>query len=185
MAKLNPKEIRKTTIGGQALIEGILMRGPKKSAIVVRKPEGDLAVKIDKTGSLSRNKLAKLPIIRGAVNFVKSMAYGFSALNYSAEFFPEEEDENLDRPKGKVESWLDEKLQNPKAEKAAMTLAMVVGVALPIVLFILTPTLIAGIFGNSLPSLARKLVGGAIRISIFLLFLLSVAKQTDLRRPFM
>jgi len=184
MSKLNPKEIRKTTIGGQALIEGILMRGPHKSAIVVRKPEGDLETKVDETGSVSPGIWGKIPIVRGVIGFVKSMAYGFKALNYSADFFPEEEGDP-NRKKGRFETWMDEKLNNPKAEKAAMTIAMVIGVLLPIVLFMLTPTLIAGLFGDGLSSIVRNLVEGGIRIVIFLLFLLITSRQKDVRRTYM
>lgn len=183
MAKHNPKELKKTTIGGQALIEGILMRGPQKSAIVVRKPEGDFAIKEDETGSMGKNAVSRLPIVRGAVNFVKSMKYGMSALNYSAEFFPEEEDDG--REKGRFESWLDKKLNNPKAEKAAMGVAMAIGVITPVVLFILLPTLVAGLFGDGLHHIVRNLIEGALRIVIFLAFLFIVSKQKDIRRTFM
>lgn len=183
MTDITKTEVKKTTIGGQALIEGILMRGPHKSAIVVRKPDKELAVKTDDSGSLSKSRLGKVPVIRGVVNFAKSMGYGMKALNYSADFFAEEEDGGQE--KGKVEAWLDEKLNNPKAEKIAMGVATAIGIIIPIVLFILMPTLVAGFFGGGLHHILRNLIEGAIRIAAFLLFLFAVSKQKDIRRTFM
>ena len=124
----------KTTIGGQALIEGILMRGPKKTAIVVRKSDGELAIKEEDVGTSRSSRLARLPLIRGVVNFWDSMKYGISALTYSAEFF--EEEAETGEP-GKLESWLDEKFGQAKLDKILMGFALAMGVALPVGLFIL------------------------------------------------
>ena len=89
----HPQDFR-TTIGGQALIEGILMRGPEKQAIVIRKPDGELETKIEELHLIKeRHPILGVPLIRGAVNFLDSMVKGVKALMYSAEFYPEDEEE--------------------------------------------------------------------------------------------
>ena len=88
----HPQDFR-TTIGGQALIEGILMRGPEKQAIVIRKPDGELETKIEELHLIKeRHPILGVPLIRGAVNFLDSMVKGVKALMYSAEFYPEDKD---------------------------------------------------------------------------------------------
>lgn len=104
----HPQEFR-TTIGGQALIEGILMRGPEKQAIVIRKPDGELETKIEELHLIKeRHPILGVPLIRGAVNFLDSMVKGVKALMYSAEFYPEDEEEEV-QP-SKFETWLENKL---------------------------------------------------------------------------
>ena len=83
----------KTTIGGQAVMEGVMMRGPYKTAVAVRKSDGEIVMKIDDNGTKKRNKFLKLPIIRGCVNFIDSLVIGMRALMYSAEFVDVEEEE--------------------------------------------------------------------------------------------
>ena len=102
---MSEKTCKRTTIGGQALIEGILMRGPGQSSIVVRKADGELVNKIEPVGSLSHPAWCRLPFIRGVVNFWDSMKYGVGALTYSAEFFEVEGEE----APGRFEKWLTEK----------------------------------------------------------------------------
>ncbi len=161
-----------------------MMRGPEKSSIVVRKQDGELAVKVDPVGSTTGSKLRKIPVVRGVIGFISSMKYGFGALNYSADFFAEESpDEN--REMGKFEAWLEKKLQNKAVEKFAMGVAMAFGILMPVALFILLPTLVAGLFGDGLPGIVRNLAEGAIRIAAFLLFLFFMSKQKDIRRTFM
>lgn len=173
---------KRTTIAGQALIEGILMRGPKQTSIVVRKSDGELVNKIDPTGTMTHPGFCRWPLIRGVVNFWDSMKYGVSALTYSAEFFEEEDD---GEEPGRLEAWLVGKFGEKAIDKAGMTLALALGVALPILLFILLPTLVAGLFGKGLPSMARNLIEGAIRIVVFLSFLYLTSKEKDVHRTYM
>ena len=175
------KEIKKTSIGGQALIEGILMRGPAKTAIVVRKSDGEYAIKEENNGSNTHSRFAKLPFIRGPVNFWDSLKYGMSALTYSADFFevPGEEKES------KLDKWIEKKVGMEKFEKIAMGFALILGVAIPIALFILLPTLLAGFWTESMPSVLRNLAEGAIRIIIFLLFIWATSKEKDVHRTYM
>ena len=127
----------KTTLGGQALIEGILMRGPEKQCIVVRGPEG-LVIKEEEL-TLIRDKypILGLPLIRGSVTFLDSMFKGVKALMFSADYFPEED--GTAEP-SKFEKWLDQKLGNEKMEKAVIGFSVVLAVCFSIGLFMLLPT---------------------------------------------
>lgn len=175
------KEVKKTSIGGQALIEGILMRGPKKTSIVVRKSDGELETKQEEVGTNSHKKFFRLPFIRGTVNFWDSLKYGMSALAYSASFFDTEEEEK----QSKFDKWVEKKIGFEKLEKIAIGFALVIGIALPIALFILTPTLLAGLVGDSIPTVLRNLLEGLIRIVIFLLFIFITSKEKDVHRTYM
>ena len=178
---MSEKICKRTTIGGQALIEGILMRGPKQSSIVVRKADGELVNKIEPVGSLSHAAWCRLPLIRGVVNFWDSMKYGVGALTYSAEFFEVEGEEEP----GKLEQWIIKKFGEKAVDKFAISLALVMGVTLPVLLFILLPTLVAGLFGTGLPSILRNLIEGCIRIVVFLAFLWLTSKEKDVARTYM
>ena len=170
---------KKTTIGGQALLEGILMRGPEMTRIVVRKPDGTLEIKDEKRGTVKQNAFARVPFVRGVVNFREAMKYGVSALNYSASFFEEEEEPS------KFEAWLNKKLGKEKFEKVILTIATAMGLVLPIVLFFFLPTLLAGFFGSIESSVLRNLLEGVIRIIIFLAFIIITSKQKDVKRTYM
>ena len=115
----------KTTIGGQALIEGILMRGPQKTAIVVRKSDGEFAIKEDDVGTVHRSAVARLPLVRGVIGFWDSMKYGISALTYSADFF--DDGTEYGEP-GRFEQWLTRKFGQAKLDKLLMGLALCMGI---------------------------------------------------------
>lgn len=172
---------KKTSIGGQALIEGILMRGPRKTAIVVRQSNGEMVEKVEDVGTGTHGRWARLPLIRGVVSFWDSMKYGVGALNYSASFF---EDEEGYEP-GRFEKWLTEKVGSKKLESMMMTVAVVLGIAMPVALFFLLPTFISGFFGEGLPSIVRNLIEGCVRMVIFFLFIYLTSKQKDVHRTYM
>ena len=109
------------------------------------------------------------------------MKFGMSALMYSADFF----DDGEPAEKGKFEAWLDRRLGDEKVEKLAMGLALAMGIGMPIVLFILLPTLLAGLVGDGMPSLLRNLMEGCIRILIFLCFIWITSRQSDVHRTYM
>ena len=175
------KSCKKTSIAGQALIEGILMRGPKKTAIVCRKPGGEMVVKEEPTGTMSHGAWARLPVIRGVVSFWDSMKFGMSALMYSADFF----DEGAEEPKSKFDLWLEKHFDEDKLEKVMMGVALIFGICIPIVLFILLPTFLAGFLGDSLPHVVRNLIEGLFRICIFLAFIYFTSRQSDVHRTYM
>lgn len=174
----------KTMCGGQALIEGIMMRGPKKQAIVVRQSDGQLAIKESEL-KLIKDKfpLLGLPIVRGVVTFVASMVEGVKALMYSAEFFPEE-DEQLEEP-SKFEMWLEKKLGNEKAASFFVVVAVVLGIAMSIGLFFLLPTLLgAGVTLVTDSMVARNVAESLLKIVIFVGYLALCSRMKDIRRVF-
>ena len=180
MSNQNNQEKFKTMIGGQALIEGIMMRGPEKQSIVVRGPEG-LVVKTEEL-KLTTNKhpILKWPLIRGVMTFGASMVQGEKALMYSAEFFPEEQEEP-----SKFDLWLEKKIGSEKMEKAVIYIAAVLGIAMSVGLFILLPTFLAGLIpGLEGQFFVRNLVEGLIKISVFMGYMILVSKMKDMKRVF-
>ena len=116
----------KTMIGGQALIEGIMMLGPEKKAVVVRKPDGELVEQVEERVLIKdKHPILGVPFLRGVFNFCSSLANGVKALMYSASFFPE--DEEPEEP-SKFELWLDKRLGSEKAAGAVVTFAVVLGI---------------------------------------------------------
>jgi uncharacterized protein YqhQ len=172
-----PKHI--TTIGGQALIEGILMRGPKDVAIAVRKADKEIVLKKNKLNTLGmRYKFFSLPFIRGIVGLVESMVFGIKALMYSAEFFDEGVEEE------KKESFLDRTFKD-KAESVEIVLTLLFSLVLTIVLFILLPSFLTNFFKKRIETpFLLNLVEGLIRIAIFLIYIIVVSKMEDVGRVF-
>ncbi|MCQ2443179.1 MAG: DUF1385 domain-containing protein [Oscillospiraceae bacterium] len=173
----------RTTIGGQALIEGILMRGPEKQAIAVRRPDGGIELKVEELHLIKEKyPILGLPFIRGTVIFLDSMVKGVKALMFSAEFYPEYEDEQAP---SKFETWLEAKLGTEKFNQALIYLAVALGIAFSVGLFILLPALIFGLLQNVISSfLVRNLIEGVVRIVLFLLYVIVCSQQSDIRRVF-
>ena len=173
----------RTTIGGQALIEGILMRGPHKQAIVVRAPEGNLVIKEEEL-KLIKDKypILGLPFIRGSVTFLDSMVKGVKALMFSADYYPE--DGVVEEP-SKFEKWLTEKLGNEKMEKLIIAVAVVLAVGMSIGLFMLLPTFLASLVELVTDSiLVRQLADALLRVAIFMTYMIFVSRLKDIRRVF-
>ena len=174
----------RTSIGGQALIEGIMMRGPEKQAIVIRDQEGNLVEKVEDLKFIKdRYPILGLPLVRGTVNFLASMVNGVKALMYSAEFYPEEE---AAQP-SKFEQWLEKRISSKKLESAIVMLAVVLGVGLSVFLFMVLPTFLTGgllHFFPGTPMWVRNLIEGVLKIVIFLLYLIFCSKQKDIYRVF-
>lgn len=175
-SKLNPKH--KTSIGGQALIEGIMMKGPNKMSIAVRKPDDEIQLKVDDLNTLEmRYKIFGIPFIRGVVKLIEAMVTGTKALTYSAEFY-EEEVEN----KGK--SWT-EKLFKDKAEDIEMFFTVLVSIILSFGIFMLIPSFLTSIFKNKIDNhIVLNLVEGLIRVAIFLIYVIWISKIEDIKRVF-
>jgi len=172
----------RTSIGGQALIEGIMMQGPKKRAIVVRGENG-LVVKEEEIKFIKdKYPILGWPLVRGCVNFLGSMSNGVRALMFSAEQMPLEEQEAQE---SKVDKWINEHFSGEKAEKLMIGVAMVFGIGLAVVLFMLLPTLIAGIFTSFIKSrIIMNLIEGVIRIAIFLTYVWLATRMKDIHRVF-
>ena len=171
----------RTSIGGQALIEGILMRGPKKQAIVVRSPDG-LVTKVEEL-TLIRDKYPILgwPIIRGAVTFIDSMVRGVKALMYSADYFPEEE---VGEP-SKLDRWIEAHIPEEKLQKVLVWFSVLLSIGLTLVLFMLLPTFLAGLVDPYIHSAAlHNLIEGVVKVAVFLGYLILCSKQKDVKRVF-
>lgn len=171
----------RTSIGGQALIEGILMRGPKKQAIVVRSPEG-LVTKVEEL-TLIRDKYPILgwPIIRGAVTFIDSMVRGVKALMYSADYFPEEE---VGEP-SKLDKWMEEHIPEEKLQTVLVWFSVLLSLGLTLVLFMLLPTFLAGLVDPYIHSAAlHNVIEGVVKVIIFMGYLILCSKQKDVKRVF-
>ena len=150
-----------------------MMLGPEKKAVVVRKPDGELVEQVeDRVLIKDRHPALGLPFIRGVFNFCSSLANGVKALMYSASFFPE--DDEPAEP-SKFELWLDRHLGSEKAASALVTFAVVLGILFSVALFFLLPTAAAGgvaWFFPGMPMWARNLLEGAVRVVIFVGYLI-------------
>ena len=170
--------VHKTTIGGQALIEGVMMRGPDVLAIAVRKPNNEIELKISKLNTLAmRHKIFRIPFLRGMISLIEPLTMGTKALMYSAEFFEDEE------PLAK-ESWT-QKIFKDKAGDVEIFLALVTSIILSVGIFMVLPSLLTNIIKGSVTnSIVLNLFEGLIRIIVFMIYVIWVSKLKDVRRVF-
>lgn len=176
-----------TSIGGQAVIEGVMMRGPKDIAVAVRTTDGEIVVDKKPIASvLQKSKILKLPIIRGVISFFESLVIGTRALMYSASFFDVEEEEEKAKKAAMTED--ERKKAEAKEEKmknAAIYGSVVVALLFGIGIFMLLPTVLVGFVKQHIASgVLATLLEGVIRIAIFLAYISLVAQMKDIRRVF-
>ena len=170
----------KTMIGGQALIEGIMMRGPEKNAIVVRGKDG-LSVDVKPRKVRPKGSPLNWPFIRGVVGFFDAQVTGVKALMHSADLSPEAAEEQP----SKLDLWLEKKLGNEKFQKVVVGTAVAMGLGLSILLFILLPAIIAGFLDNWIQNtLVLNLVEGLVRMTIFMGYMLLVSQMKEMKRVF-
>ena len=170
----------KTMIGGQALIEGILMRGPQKDALAVRGAEG-IHLEVMPRKINPPDSLKSKPFIRGVFNFFDAQVVGVKMLLRSADLAPEEYSEEP----SKFDLWLEKKLGNEKFQQAVMYIAVAMGLGLSIGLFFLLPMVVGGFFDTWIRSnLLLNLVEGVIRMVIFLGYMLAVSRMKEMKRVF-
>ena len=170
----------KTTIGGQALIEGIMMRGPEKDAIVVRTADG-IQVETKPRKIRPKGSFATWPLIRGAVGFFDAQVTGVKALMRSADLSPEESQEEP----SKFDQWLEKKLGNKKFQSFLVGAAVALGLGMSILLFFVLPEIIVDLFSRWIPgNLLQNLVKGVVRIAIFVGYMLLVSRMKDMKRVF-
>lgn len=170
----------KTMIGGQALIEGIMMRGPEKDAIAVRSKDG---IKLDIKPRKIRPKgsVSTWPLIRGAVGFFDAQVAGVKALMQSADLAPEE----LQEEPSKFDLWLEKKLGSEKFQKVIIGIAVALGLCFSIALFFILPMFIGGLLAPLIPNqLLQNLVEGLIRMVIFAGYMLLMSQMKDMKRVF-
>ena len=177
----NPCEQFKTMIGGQALIEGIMMRGPKKDAIVCRTREG-LTVDVNDRKLPPEKSVLRWPLIRGVVNFFDSQVTGVKALLRSADLSPDEE--GSEEP-SKFDLWLEKKLGSEKFQKAVVTFAAIMGLGMSVVLFFLLPMIIGGFFDGIVKSnVGINLIEGVVRMVIFMTYMILISRMGEMKRLF-
>ena len=183
MAKKNQTpcaEKFKTMIGGQALIEGIMMRGPEKDAIVVRTKDG-LEVDVKPRKVHKKGSFATWPLIRGVVGFFDSQMVGIQAIMQSADLAPEE----MQGEQSKLDQWLDKKLSNEKFRNGILGVMVAISLLFSIGLFFVIPMLLGNVLRNWIHSeLVINLLEGVIRMIIFAGYMLLVSTMKDMKRVF-
>lgn len=171
-------------IGGQAVMEGIMMRNKEDYAVAVRKSDGSIEVDVQKyKGITSGKKIISLPFIRGIFNFVDSMVLGIKTLTFSASFFEEDEEEEPD----KFEEWLLRKFGD-KAEKVIMGFTVALSVVIAVALFMVLPLFIADLMEKYIPGITEKhvpVIEGIVKMIIFIGYLLLISLMKDIQRTFM
>ena len=176
---MKEKKVKCTSIGGQAVMEGVMMRGRSSTAIAVRDEKGNIRIESKRIKPAEkRNLFLRLPIIRGVVSFFSSLVGGIGTLMRSAEVFGEGEPT-------KFEKWLAEKLK-VNVMGVVTTLSLIIGLALAVFLFIWLPVnLRTWIFGDDINLWAKNFIEGGVKILIFVLYILSVSFIKDIKRTFM
>ncbi|MBQ7329312.1 MAG: DUF1385 domain-containing protein [Oscillospiraceae bacterium] len=169
----------KTMIGGQALIEGLMMRGPQKDAIVVRGKDG-VTVEVSDRKTHPEKSPLKWPLIRGVVNFFDAQVCGVKAILRSADLSPEETQEEP----SKFDKWLEKKLGNKKFQSFVVGSAVALGLGLSIFLFFLLPMLIGSFFDRWVSGFVQNVIEGGIRIALFTGYILLVSCMEDMKRVF-
>lgn len=166
-------------IGGQAVIEGVMMKGKGEYAVAVRKPDKDIEIKKQAYKSIrEKYRMTNFPIIRGVVTFVESLITGMSTLNYSASFLEEEEE--------KAEKSEKQKKQEEKKDSILMGIMMIVAIVAAIGIFVLVPFFISEALKKPIPSAQlRGLLEGVIRVALFVLYVKLISLMEDIKRVFM
>lgn len=174
------KEQFKTMIGGQALIEGIMMRGPEKDAVVVRTKDG-LQVDVKPRKIHRKGSICTWPLVRGAVNFFDSQVTGVKALMQSADLSPDEEQE----APSKFDQWLEKKLGDKGFQNFIISTAVFLGLAMSIGLFFLLPMVVGSLLSNWITNnLVLNLLEGVVRILIFVAYIVLVSRMKDMKRVY-
>lgn len=178
-------EKKMTSIGGQAIIEGVMMRGPKKIAMAVRKPDGEIIIEEKEAKGIG--KWAKMPILRGVVSFVSSMVTGVQALMFSAKFFDieDEEDEKKKNSSKKKEKHSKEKSKNENGlSDTALYFTVFLSLMFSVGLFILLPNFIADLIVPAGMTILYNIVENLVKILLFIVYLVLVSKMEDIQRLF-
>ncbi|MBQ1405424.1 MAG: DUF1385 domain-containing protein [Oscillospiraceae bacterium] len=174
----------KTMIGGQALIEGIMMRGPEKQAVVVRNPKEGLKKKVETLKP--KRGILTWPMIRGLVNFGSSMYNGVKSLMWSAEESGMAEDEETDEAPSKLDLWLEKKLGSEKFMSVLITFSVILGIGFSLLLFFLLPMEAGNLFQRltGCGVVVQHLIEGLFRLVIFLIYMVLVSRMKDMKRVF-
>lgn len=172
---------KKTTVGGQAVIEGVMMRGSKGLATAVRLPSGHIEVKKESSKSLTKkNKFFGLPIVRGFISLIESLIIGIKSLEFSASFF-----EDAEESESKFDKWFDKTFKD-KGSSILMGISLVISLTFAVLLFFILPTALTSLVKTSITSnvIVLNVVEGIIRVIIFLAYIFLVGKLEDIKRVY-
>ena len=172
--------MKSSGIGGQAVMEGIMMKNKDDYAVAVRKPDGEIVVDKQTYRSIVGNHtaLTRIPFVRGVFNFIDSMIIGMKTLMFSASFFEDEEEK---KPMTEAEQ-----KKKEKQESALMTGTVIVSIVFAVAIFMVLPYLLSGLLKRWIPSYGvRTVIEGLVRIGIFILYILLISRMEDIQRTFM
>ena len=174
--------MKSSNIGGQAVLEGIMMRHGDDYAVAVRKPDGEIFVQKEEYHSgIKWKALTKIPFIRGVFNFIDSMVLGIKTLMFSAEFYEDEEE-----VKSEKELTEEEIAKKEKQEKWMMNATVAISVVIAVAVFMVLPYFLSSLLKPLMPSYhLRTLVEGFVRIGIFILYIALISRMDDIQRTFM
>ena len=174
--------MKKQTVGGQAVIEGVMMQSKKYRAIAVRKNNGQIEVKKEKISSwVNDKKIDKIPFLRGSFVLIETMIQGIKSMNYSSEFFLEEDDNKEDF----FDKFMNRVFKD-KANDVVMFMSLLIAMILSIGLFVFIPTTVSGLFSTIIKSsILLNLIEGLIKIGILILYMLMISRNEDISRVFM
>lgn len=183
-------DVSRVNIGGQAVIEGVMMKYENQYAVAVRKPDKEIEVKLNTFHpSSEKHKLCKAPIIRGVFSFVESLVIGVKTLTYSAEFFDEEEEEKpkkKERAKKDTENSPKKQEKEKKSDDVMMFGTVALSIVIAVGLFMLLPAWLTGLLSGVIKShVLQGLIEGVIRLLIFLLYVYLISRMEDIKRTFM
>lgn len=180
-------DMKYSGIGGQAVMEGVMMKNSDRYAVAVRKPDHEIEVKVSEYQGTVKNKtIRNLPLVRGVVNFIESLYLGMSTLMYSASFFEEEEEDKAKKDAMTKEEREKLEAKEKKQEKALMGGTVAFSIVFAILLFFLLPYFLSGFFRRVIPSKTLiALLEGIIRLTIFIGYIAVISQMQDIRRVFM
>jgi uncharacterized protein YqhQ len=182
-SKIFIKDCNPTKMGGQAVMEGIMMKGADRTAIAVRRPDDTINVK--ETPVKPRGRWMKWPIIRGVVAFVESLVTGTSTLMYSAEVLEEAMPEDEEEEPGRFEKWLEEKFGSDTLFNIMLYTSVIISLVISIAVFVMLPTWVVGLLGGIISStIVLNLIEGVLRIIMFILYIAAIAQMKDIKRVF-
>ena len=181
--------MKSSGIGGQAVLEGVMMRHKTDIAVAVRKPDGSIEVgKQKSTSPAAKHKVLGWPIIRGVVSFIYSLIIGFKTLSYSADFYEEEEESIKDKANGVIKEQKMEDKETSKGEKALLGVSLVIGLVIALVLFMFLPywisALIVRLTGLESETILA-IIEGVIKLAIFIAYVWAISLMDDIKRTFM
>ena len=170
--------MKSSNIGGQAVLEGVMMNNGDQYAVAVRKPDGEIALQKEVyDGIVKWKKLTKIPFVRGIFSFVDSLVLGMKTLSYSASFFEEEEEEELTEKEAE---------KKEKQENLIMGITMACSIVIAVAIFMVLPYLLSNLLKPFVPGrFARTVIEGIVRIVLFISYILLISKMKDIQRVFM